>query len=76
MQDSSFVLVPEQCSMMLRLLVESLFITHSQANLNMIGNVLNTDPARDHHPLRDPWLNRGHEWCSRVQRRRTQSSSS
>ena len=55
--------------MMFRLFVESLFITHTQANLNMLGNVLNSDPTRDHHPLRNPWLNRGDEWCANVRRR-------
>ena len=54
---------------MFRWLVESLFITHSQASLNMIGNMLNDEPASDHHPLRNPWLNRGQQWCADVVRR-------
>lgn len=63
-------LVPESCSEMFRFTIESLFITHADTKLNTIGNMLNENSiGNNHHPLFNPWLDRGNEWCDGLQRR-------
>lgn len=62
---SFVILVPETCTDMFRLTIESLFITHTEATLNTIGNVLNPNQLVDYNP----WLIRDDEWCQGVQRR-------
>jgi hypothetical protein len=63
------VSVPETCSEMLRLTVESLFITHTETNLNTIGNILNKNSPGNNHPMNNPWLIRGDEWYQGLLRR-------
>ena len=54
---------------MLRLTVESLFITHAETNLNTIGNILNKNSTSNNHPINNPWLIRGDEWYQGLLRR-------
>ncbi|CAF1525335.1 unnamed protein product [Rotaria magnacalcarata] len=54
---------------MLRLTVESLFITHAETNLNTIGNILNKNSTGNNHPMNNPWLIRGDEWYQGLLRR-------
>ena len=55
---------------MFRNLLESLFITYAQTQLNSIGNVLTTDQQSHHsYPLNNPWLLRGDEWYQGLLRR-------
>ncbi|CAF3548004.1 unnamed protein product [Rotaria socialis] len=61
--------LPETCSEMLRLTVESLFITHAETNLNTIGNILNKNSTGNNHPINNPWLIRGDEWYQGLLRR-------
>ncbi|CAF5218477.1 unnamed protein product [Rotaria magnacalcarata] len=61
--------LPETCSEMLRLTVESLFITHTETNLNTIGNILNKNSTANNHPMNNPRLIRGDEWYPGLLRR-------
>ncbi|CAM4984140.1 unnamed protein product [Rotaria socialis] len=61
--------LPETCSEMLRLTVESLFITHAETKLNTIGNILNKNSTGNTYPLNSPWLSRGDEWYQGLLRR-------
>ncbi|CAF4520082.1 unnamed protein product, partial [Rotaria magnacalcarata] len=54
---------------MLRLTVESLFITHAETKLNTIGNILNKNSTGNTYPLNSPWLSRGDEWYQGLLRR-------
>jgi hypothetical protein len=54
---------------MFRWIIESLFITYAETNLNSIGNVLNQDQNHNYYPLNDPWLIRGDQWCQGLVRR-------
>lgn len=63
------ILVPETCSDAFRFMIESLFITHAETNLNTFGNVLNQNQSDEYVPLNDPWLIRGNEWCQGLLRR-------
>lgn len=54
---------------MFRYLIESLFITHGATTLNTIGNVLNENQQHEYHPIDNPWLIRGDEWCQGLVRR-------
>ena len=60
---------------MFRLLIESLFITHAETNLNTIGNVLNETNNGINFPLNDPWLIRSNDWCRGLLRRPQPKSS-
>lgn len=59
------ILVPDPCTDMFRLTIESLFITHADTSLNTIGNVLNQNEL----PEYNPWLTRADEWCQGLLRR-------
>lgn len=59
------IVVPETCTDIFRFTIESLFITYTETNLNMIGNVLNPQQL----PEYNPWLIRGDEWCHGLLRR-------
>ncbi|CAF3477230.1 unnamed protein product [Rotaria socialis] len=62
--------LPESCSEMFRFTIESLFITHADTKLNTIGHMLNENSVGNHHhPLFNPWLDRGTQWCDGLQRR-------
>ncbi|CAF4867793.1 unnamed protein product, partial [Rotaria socialis] len=54
---------------MLRITVESLFITHAETNLNTIGNILNKNSTGNNHLMNNPWLIRGDEWYQGLLRR-------
>ena len=55
---------------MFRSLIESLFITYAQTQLNSIGNALTIGQQSSHsYPLNDPWLLRGDEWYRGLLRR-------
>ncbi|CAF1439543.1 unnamed protein product [Rotaria sordida] len=58
-------LLPETCTEMFRLLIESLFITHAETKLNSIGNILKPIDLPDYNP----WLIRGDHWCQGLLRR-------
>ncbi|CAF4059990.1 unnamed protein product, partial [Rotaria magnacalcarata] len=63
-------ILPESCSEMFRFTIESLFITHADTKLNTIGHMLNENSVGNHHhPLFNPWLDRGNEWCEGLVRR-------
>lgn len=67
---TTIILVPETCSDMFRSLIESLFITYAQTQLNSIGNLLAIGQQASYsYPVNDPWLLRGDEWCQGLVRR-------
>ena len=65
----SCISVPETCSDMFRILIESLFITHGQTNLNTMGNVIIEKRVGDSYPMNNPWLVRGDDWFQGLVRR-------
>ena len=60
---SLYFTVPDPCSDPFRYLIESMFITHADTNLNTMGHVLKLNQRGDEYPLNDPWLIRGDQWC-------------
>ena len=55
---------------MFRYVIESLFVTHAETILNVIGNVLKADQQQgDYYPVNNPWLVRGNQWCQGLVRR-------
>lgn len=58
---SSFILVPDDCSSLLRRFVEALLITHSESNLNIAGHLLHSQAdyrrmTSDNPLARSIWL--------------------
>lgn len=68
-QATIVAVLPEPCTDIFRDIIESLFITYGETSLNTFGNVLIEHPTYEHHPMHNPWLLRGSDWCQGLVRR-------